>query len=178
MSRRAVSFVTTNGAACLERTSDSITTLRHAMKSNPQDVRKLHFERSQDLICKNLMCEKVGAPCVCRVGRWMHQNKNQLRHCEWLSLRGNELQQLPGELWELRSLTHLDLSNNALSVLPHDVERLVNLEVLYVNTNQLQDLPIEIQNLSKLRYLNVADNNISDNVLHEWCSWFESKGEA
>lgn len=30
-------------------------------------VRSLLLRRSEDLVCRNMLCEKVGEPCVCRL---------------------------------------------------------------------------------------------------------------
>ena len=145
-------------------------TLRAATERAPGELRGLHLAQSSDLICKNLMCGKVGTPCVCRLGRWISQNLTLLDHCEELSLRGNALHALPAEIWTLPRLTHLDLSQNDLTALPDEVGGLANLEVLFVNSNKLRTLPQSLWSLSRLRYVNVSANNIPSEDLRAWAS--------
>ena len=111
----AVKLVTTQPAAKLFAAPHSITTLRAAANCAPGELLSLHLEHSDDLVCRNLMCDKVGGPCVCRLGRWMNQNRDVLASCQHLSLRGNNLSVLPDEVWNLPRLTHLDVSQNKLS---------------------------------------------------------------
>lgn len=166
--RRAVEFVITCALTHLPRASGSVGTLRAAVKCPPGELRGLYLARSNDLVCRNLMCGKVGTPCVCRIGRWLSQHRPLLASCEQLSLRGNALHVLPDEVWSLPRLTHLDLSDNDLAVLPEEIGRLASLEVLYVNANQLGELPQSLCSLPRLRYVNVSANRIPGEDLKAW----------
>ncbi len=151
-------------------------TLRAATRCAPGELRGLHLAQSSDLICKNLMCGKVGTPCVCRLGRWISQNRALLDHCEQLSLRGNALHGLPGEIWTaMPRLTHLDLSQNDLRALPDEVSGLANLEVLFLNSNKLRSLPQSLWSMPRLRYVNISANNISS---EDWRDWASALGQA
>jgi hypothetical protein len=86
----------------------------------------LDLTASQDLLCMNLMCEKVGTPCICRLSLCLER----LAAVETLSLANNSLTDIPSSLWHLTSLRELDLSRNCLQILHPDVQQLHNLRVI------------------------------------------------
>jgi len=68
-------------------------------------------------VCSNLMCQFVGEPCVCRLGRALSRPSVRssvrvlrLAHCS--------LSELPDSVAELPHLEHLDLRHNRFSALP------------------------------------------------------------
>lgn len=73
----------------------------------------------------NLMCEKVGDPCICRLSVVLEK----LQHLEGLNLSGNKLISLPESVGQLQRLRYLDLSNNRLQTLPKSIQYLKQLEV-------------------------------------------------
>jgi Leucine-rich repeat (LRR) protein len=77
-----------------------------------------------------------------------------------LKLAGNQLQIIPIEIGNLRSLRHLDLSNNQLQVLPVEIGNLEALQTLGLPGNQLQALPAEIGNLRSLVHLYFTDSQV------------------
>ncbi|KAK9832363.1 hypothetical protein WJX74_007659 [Apatococcus lobatus] len=81
-------------------------------------VKALILPASDDLLCRNLMCEHVGDPCICR---------------------------LSAVLEKLPNLEHLNLSNNNLSALPESLRRLSKLETLDIRGNQLHEVPADLQ---------------------------------
>ena len=81
-------------------------------------LQALNLSASDDLLCKNLMCEHVGDPCICR---------------------------LSAVLDKLPSLEHLDLSNNNLSALPEVLSRLPKLITLDLRGNHLQEVPLDFR---------------------------------
>lgn len=89
-------------------------------------MQALDLSRSQDLLCHNLVCEKVGQPCICRLAQVLERHAGSLR---WLSLSGNALEQLPEALTGLPCLRYLDLSGNRLSALPQGFTNLRSLQV-------------------------------------------------
>ena len=86
----------------------------------------LDLSRSEDLLCRNLVCERVGEPCICRLAVALERHAATLA---WLSLAGNGLTQLPAALTALPALRHLDLSANGLSALPAGFADLRSLQV-------------------------------------------------
>lgn len=81
----------------------------------------------------NLMCEKVGDPCICRLSRVLSLTPD----LERLDLAKNGLTTLPEEVFKLRNLRNLDLSYNRLTKLPSSVLQLSHLRVLDVQGNPL-----------------------------------------
>lgn len=91
-------------------------------------VNVLNLQESPDLLCVNLMCEKVGDPCICRLSRVLEK----LHHLEGLNLAGNSLVSLPESIGQLEQLQHLDLSNNNLQSLPKSMQQLRRLKVICI----------------------------------------------
>ena len=79
-------------------------------------MKALDLRNSSDLQCVNMMCEKVGEACVCRLSRVLEKNGQELRS---LCLADNKLTQLPDIVFELPHLQVLDLSGNALEDFLH-----------------------------------------------------------
>ena len=77
-----------------------------------------------------------------------------------LDLSGMDLEELPGAIGQLTSLTSLDLFGNQLSELPSEIVQLTSLTTLYLGYNQLSELPDSLQELSNLRQLNLQGNPI------------------
>ncbi len=117
-------------------------------------VQALDLSRSMDLVCNNLLCEKVGEACICRLSRVLER----LSALEWLSLANNRLQSLPESLCSLPNLRHLDVSQNALVALPERMNSLKHLEYLDVRENTLASLPGSLLELPHLRHF-AADGN-------------------
>ena len=100
-------------------------------------VRALCLSESEDLVCNNLICEKVGGPCVCRLARYLEQHADVLSDSiVELDLSRNALPAVPDAVFKLRNLRVLDLSGNALSeVCSHRVAQLSKLERLDLGEN-------------------------------------------
>ena len=87
----------------------------------------LQLKGSQDLVCMNMMCEKLGDPCLCRVSVAL-QRLHKLAH---LDLSENSLPALPDAVHpqHLPELRALNLSNNRITSLPASILQFGHLEV-------------------------------------------------
>jgi Leucine-rich repeat (LRR) protein len=85
----------------------------------------------------------------------------QLQNLTELSLKRNNLKQLPPEIGQLQNLIKLDLENNKLETLPAEIGQLQNLNSLNLNANDLTSLPAEIGQLQNLSSLNLSGNNLT-----------------
>jgi Leucine-rich repeat (LRR) protein len=102
-----------------------------------KNLKSILLRSSQDLICSNLFCEKLGEPCICRLERALSKDGLSTTVQE-LDLHGNNLKDLPPSLYKLSELRVLNLSNNKLSNLSiENLQRLKNLEKLDISGNPL-----------------------------------------
>lgn len=125
---------TQRGQCSASKTTTAVSLSQAAR--NADTVETLNLEDSPDLLCVNLMCEKVGDPCICRLSRVLEK----LHHLEGLNLSGNKLISLPESIGQLERLRHLDLSNNNLQTLPNTMQQLKELQVNLVPTVSPQPL--------------------------------------
>ncbi|KAK1941412.1 putative serine/threonine-protein kinase roco5 [Phytophthora citrophthora] len=145
VSRRAFSDVSTPVLA---------TCLRDIARSGPRVV-ELQLSKSNDLVCRQLMCEHVGDACACRLALALER----VPRLHALDLSNNQLRGLPDAVFALERLQTLDIQRNRLTTLPMDVEKLIELESLDVSYNQLKTLPVEqLETLKNLKELRVAGN--------------------
>lgn len=70
----------------------------------------LILRASEDLVCRNLMCAKVGGACVCRLALCV----SRLSDLRELDVADNDLGVLPDSLFELARLERLDISGEGL----------------------------------------------------------------
>jgi len=69
-----------------------------------------------NLLCVNLMCEKLGEPCVCRLSQVLETcAKLQASSVNQLSLEGNNLRAVPNAVYLFTSLESLNLKSNPLA---------------------------------------------------------------
>jgi Leucine-rich repeat (LRR) protein len=105
-----------------------------------ENVTVLDLTHSSDLTCMNLMCEKVGEPCICRLSLALERTPN----VQELSLARNKLEQLPDSVWNLKELRSLDLSDNALRTLSPLIAQLTQLRHLNLSGNPGIELPSKL----------------------------------
>ncbi|GCB68687.1 hypothetical protein scyTo_0008261 [Scyliorhinus torazame] len=99
-------------------------------------------DKSLDLCSKDLSCLKCDMP----------------RCIQHLYLEGNQLQELPDELFDhLPQLVWLDLRKNRLQKLPAKIGNHRCLRTLLLETNPLRELPIELGNVLSLKALNLRN---------------------
>ncbi|KAF9948621.1 hypothetical protein BGZ70_002143, partial [Mortierella alpina] len=74
---------------------------------------------------------------------------------------GNQLTDLPLQIFRLPSLRELDVSQNRLTEISGLIGLLApTLEELFLQSNQLQSLPQQLGRLKRLRLLDIADNHL------------------
>ena len=78
-----------------------------------------------------------------------------------LNLPGEQLTEIPAEVFELEWLEVLNLGNNLFTTIPDSISRLVKLRSLYLGGNQLSTVPDSIMRLVNLTTLNLAGNQLS-----------------
>ncbi|RHY23939.1 hypothetical protein DYB37_005955 [Aphanomyces astaci] len=114
-------------------------------------VRELILQRSEDLLCRNLMCERVGEACVCRFSMVLEK----LPQLKALNVSHNHLHALPPSLFNLPQLEELNLGHNNLSdTALVGLEGLQSLRHLDLSHNQLTSAP---STLALLPYIQVID---------------------
>ncbi len=79
-----------------------------------------------------------------------------------LNLCGNQLTELPNEIWQLSNLTTLNLFDNQLRELPEAIGRLTSLTTLNLSENRLTKLPEAINLLTSLTTLNLSCNQLRE----------------
>ena len=78
------------------------------------------------------------------------------------NLSGQQLGQVPADVFSQTNLIELDLSDNRLTgALPGEIRFLKNLKVLNASNNLMTGVPAEIGQLSGLEVLNLANNQLS-----------------
>eukprot|EP00937_MAST-01D_sp_MAST-1D-sp2_P000618 g618.t1 len=112
---------------------------------------------SADLVCQNLMCEKLGGACVCRLARFMEA----FPLMEFVNLADNAIDVLPDTLWNYSGLRELDLSRNRIEQLSPQVGQLRSLRALHLAGNSIRELPEELSALPALEHLDVRGNPLS-----------------
>jgi Leucine rich repeat len=112
----------------------------------------LLLRASEDLLCRNMMCEKLGGACICRLALTLSRC-SQLRS---LDIAANALAELPDAVFERASLQQLDLSNNALTAVPASLRLLAQLEDLNIAGNPLQLSVDHITALPLLKRLSIS----------------------
>ena len=117
----------------IRSTTSRASSLGQAVRT-AQTIESLDLQESSDLLCVNLMCEKVGEPCICRLSGVL-ERLPQLKH---LNLSQNQLTSIPESIGKLGQLRSLDLSNNKLTDLPSTLRQLSKLQVLC--SKQLEEL--------------------------------------
>ncbi len=77
---------------------------------------------------------------------------------EALDLRGQQLESIPPEVFEQKSLQVLLLSDNNLKTIPSDIKKLKNLRILDLGNNQLKELDDKVFKLTNIETLLLHDN--------------------
>mmetsp|Transcript_28603 Transcript_28603/g.91703 ORF Transcript_28603/g.91703 Transcript_28603/m.91703 type:complete len:119 (-) Transcript_28603:183-539(-) len=93
------------------------------------------LSKSEELVCKNIMCAKLGEACVCRLLRVL-QRAPQVTE---LRLDGNNLNTLPDLEDVLPDLELIDLRHNAFTEVPDFLHRMPKLKEVLLDGNPVAD---------------------------------------
>jgi hypothetical protein len=104
----------------------------------------LRLRGSDELVCTNMMCDKVGQTCLCKLSMVLER----LHHLRHLDLRGNRLDRLP-EVWRLPHLETLDVRDNPLEAVPEELSTLRSLRTLLVDERMLERTPENLLHLTR-----------------------------
>jgi hypothetical protein len=107
--------------------------LRDIVSKKTFTIETILLERSPDLVCRNMFCDKVTLPCLCRLEHAL--SFLDLSSVRYINLSKNKLSELPPSLAGMKNLEHLDISNNALRKLPGYLLSLSNLHTMKADGN-------------------------------------------
>uniref|UniRef100_H3DN11 Disease resistance R13L4/SHOC-2-like LRR domain-containing protein n=1 Tax=Tetraodon nigroviridis TaxID=99883 RepID=H3DN11_TETNG len=116
---------------------------KNAVRVTPEDTYKLILSR---------MCLTDFPKCLIK-----------LTHVNMLDLSCNQINKLPDNIGNLKSLTRLDLRSNKLQALPQSIGNLSQLTYLNASNNFLtaEGLPPSIGSLTNLKTLNLGLNKLN-----------------
>jgi Leucine-rich repeat (LRR) protein len=91
----------------------------------------------------------------------------QLTQLETLSLRGNELSQIPDDIGNLKKLIVLSLKKNQFTEIPAVIGELESLITLYIGDNKFDEqiqlqIPNEMMRLANFKYLHLEQNRLTE----------------
>jgi len=101
------------------------TTLTQVVKLGGK-VTSLSLKASKDLVCINLMCEKVTEACICRLERTLQKVDPALLIS--VDVSDNQLHELPPSFRLLTALEKVDISGNHFDEIPAVLKGLPNLK--------------------------------------------------
>lgn len=127
--------------------------LREAM-AMPSTVSHLQLHASEALLCNNLMCEKLGEACVCKLARAVMG----MPVLQVLDLDRNPLTMLPDVVWAIPGLHTLSAQEGRLTELSPSISQAQHLHTLRLRGNALAAIPWnELLNLPALRLVDLRD---------------------
>jgi Leucine-rich repeat (LRR) protein len=106
---------------------------------------KLHLVSSEDIVCRDIQCERVTRPCACKLAVALEKSGQNLRE---IDLSGNDLDSVPESLFEkCANLERLSLRNNKLTVEAIGKHyKLRKLKLLELGGNPGMELSVECYN--------------------------------
>ena len=151
--------------------------LRDLVKKSDQHIGKILLSKSEDLICRNMFCDKVSLPCKVLINK--SSQSTALSTCSTLWILS------PLHSWvymyiyiyiglcrleqaicyaDLSTVTHLNLSSNRLTELPPSLDHMINLEYLDLSDNQLTSLPKSVLEFDQLKCVTLHGNNFTHTI--------------
>lgn len=106
-------------------------------------VEALDLAGSEELVCLNVMCAKLGEPCLCRTSVVL----GRLRNLRRLDLSCNRLTALPEALAGLPRLAFLNVAGNPLEPFPALLREMGGLEEVVVDSALLRKYAAEWRRL-------------------------------
>jgi Leucine-rich repeat (LRR) protein len=106
---------------------------------------KLHLVSSEDIVCRDIQCERVTRSCACKLAVALEKSGQNLRE---IDLSGNNLDSVPESLFEkCANLERLSLRNNKLTVEAIGKHyKLRKLKLLELGGNPGMELSVECYN--------------------------------
>jgi Leucine-rich repeat (LRR) protein len=122
----------------------------HSLKrasAKSKQVVELNLSASDDFTCLNIMCSKLGEPCLCRASVVLGKFKN---------------------------LEKLDISRNRLATVPESLHQLERLESLNIANNPLESFPEELMLKLKQQQMEITlvlDKDLWGRYERDWLKW-------
>lgn len=139
--------------AAVQASNTVAYSLREAM-AMPSSVTQLQLHASEALLCNNLMCEKLGEACVCKLARAVMS----MPALQVLDLDRNPLTMLPDVVWAIPGLHTLSAQEGRLTELSPSVAQAQHLHTLRLRGNALAAIPWnELLDLPALRLVDLRD---------------------
>ena len=91
-----------------------------------------------------------------------------------LDISSMSLNNVPEDVFALKTLLHLNLSKNNLITIEKTIENMKNLVELNLEGNKIVFLPIELTSLPNLKIVKICDNPIAKNLVDWNLNWKES----
>lgn len=89
-----------------------VRSINEIIKNKGKAITGIVLSASDDLVCRNMMCEKLLQPCVCRLEHVLHQFVSHPMHVDTLDLSNNKLEFSPPAITKFSMLTTINLSKN------------------------------------------------------------------
>jgi Leucine-rich repeat (LRR) protein len=122
-----------HAAVCAHTTMRVAKSIRDIVLKSNEAIETISLPTSPDLVCKNIFCEKVTKPCLCKLEHALCSLNLSL--VKSVDISGNSLDRLPPSLEKMINLEHLDVSDNKLKLLPRFLLNLPQLKHIQLNGN-------------------------------------------
>lgn len=80
----------------------------------------------------------------------------------FLNISGNNLKEIPKEIFKLINLEHFCCFDNEIKTIPKEIKNLLSLKEFYFNNNKIEEIPDEIKYLIHLEHLDCSANQIKE----------------